>query len=1505
MPNYNSEIAKVLAQGRAELKNITNETAQGILSAYAASVKDIQARYADLSDKAAQGNIGADTARKMLLPIKKQAEQDMANWAAVASGKMDDGNAKSFLAGCGFASSVGDVKNITFRMGTSDRLAFQAAYTATQSGPLHELLSGIAKDTIDDTALAVRNSILASEGSKRMSKRLQAATTASAARCDLIARTEVARAYREATLLSYEQMGVNYIKWESAEQTRTCSACWAMDGHIYEMGKIPNDHPRGRCKLLALSDTEIEELKAEHGDNWQDGVYQERVAQNTETLKKKPQSELEMIFGSKKQAEIFNLGAPLQAAARIISNDKWGASVQRRVFQNLSHAQQVAEAHAARLAAEQAAALAAAEAAAAQAAQDALDAAQAVKQAHKDELSKLTAAELKELSKGGVVPFWQWATKQELIDVLSDADPVAVAKAHENIAIKHEQWVVAQKLNKVKAKELAKQAELDAAQAAKEAELALQAEQAAKAAHEAAVAAEKAAAHAAAMAAIQQAKIEAEAAAAKAEAEAKAKLQAEAEAKAKAQAIKAEKAAATKAKKAAAAAQAKLDAEAQQAKLEAELAEVYAKFKAEQEATLQAQAAEAAKQAEVEAAAAAKTKLEGATKKKKAAQSTTKGKKAAAEAAGAIKQEDTPTPATAPGKDFDAIDAFWEANHGNDRWKKQGAANLGGMHAKDIYVDKDGARWLFKPERREPWRCHADETSYKIGRIINPDTIEVRAVTLDGTTGTIQKLETELATKSDFKGVPIQTLTMSEKNQILAEQVTDWLIGNHDSHSENFLRLKDGRILGIDKGQAYKFMGKDSLTINYSPNPVPPMYNTLLQAAKAGAIDIDPSALLPAIRAVEAITDAEYRATLQNYAHGRFAGKPNDEEAFYKMAIARKNSIRADFEKLYADATNTPGFKFEAEQAKATKKATAAKAKKATPAVDDKALLTHVETAVEDARRVGWQGKAIRLDTTDVEEQNALVYVEYVKDQPRTIIKMKMRPDADARIVANIQQANPDIQVVQAAPVPHATIQTDAYYGDILAAVKTVNVHAVDGKYNENTITTAMSHSSTLFFIQLNGNPDEVEMATKYLEWLAKLDKAKKDKEAILGKFEPYVAKPAAVVEPPAPAPKAASDKMQATAGAVTISKRKVQGGKIIVVDDNVSNTAVYGTNRIKTGLQYTVDLGDGAVAKYKPWSDENMYAQGGELEIVVKGDDPQAVARALEQAKILGINTSLATQPDRELLYLIRTGAVNLEHKKAPYRNLLAKLDADQATTEDRVEALAKYWSKKLKVDDVRALPTYKPDGEHDRAYDGSEATAGMVQQYRFDMTPERVKEEMDGYSVYHGLTNGGGYAQFFRDVLPNSGALVATTEKARVGVPVQGLSPAADLNTGGANYVFTRIWPQPKRLGRDPAGLYFKTDVLRRLDAVSYDHDAYGDMRGNYTDKRKSDPEGWKKACHTNRMNETDFKYSLTLVDNLEWVVVSSETERKGVIQAFMENGITVLPDGRKVADIVIMGG
>ena len=250
-----------------------------------------------------------------------------------------------------------------------------------------------------------------------------------------------------------------------------------------------------------------------------------------------------------------------------------------------------------------------------------------------------------------------------------------------------------------------------------------------------------------------------------------------------------------------------------------------------------------------------------------------------------------------------------------------------------------------------------------------------------------------------------------------------------------------------------------------------------------------------------------------------------------------------------------------------------------------------------------------------------------------------------------------------------------------------------------------------------------------------------------------------------------------------------------------------------------------------------------------------------------------------------------------------MKKLDLKNTSQVEKVKVMREYWSAQLGVDDVTKIPGYNPEGRFSIMHSTwkQRKQAGFRFQERFDITEEMLEKEMKDCYLYHRVTDDCNIDNFIDGVLQNNGAMVSTMEKMRCGVPVGGMSPGSDMSSGGANYFFTRI-REVKGKGSADDGLYFKKSMLRRMDAITYDSDKFGRVTGNTVrSHRRSDIEDWKKIAKRDGSDETIFKNNVTLLDNIDMIIVNSESKRDGILKAFKKNGITSLPDGRSVSSIV----
>lgn len=161
----------------------------------------------------------------------------------------------------------------------------------------------------------------------------------------------------------------------------------------------------------------------------------------------------------------------------------------------------------------------------------------------------------------------------------------------------------------------------------------------------------------------------------------------------------------------------------------------------------------------------------------------------------------------------------------------------GGTKPKEIWTDEFGKEYLFKPvQATKKYLADAEVFGGKVSQILNPESAPaIFPITLNDRYGSLQQFK---PSQGDLGGTKVESLPWIDMSRLMREHVIDWLISNHDGHLKQFLRGNDGSIIAIDKGQAFKFFGKDKLTTDYHPNPQEhePVYNKLWRAFKDGKL---------------------------------------------------------------------------------------------------------------------------------------------------------------------------------------------------------------------------------------------------------------------------------------------------------------------------------------------------------------------------------------------------------------------------------------------------------------------------------------------------------------------------------------------------------------------------------------------------------------------------------------------------------------------------------------------
>lgn len=238
---------------------------------------------------------------------------------------------------------------------------------------------------------------------------------------------------------------------------------------------------------------------------------------------------------------------------------------------------------------------------------------------------------------------------------------------------------------------------------------------------------------------------------------------------------------------------------------------------------------------------------------------------------------------------------------------------LGGAHSKTVYRDENDKLWIFKPQ--EDFLAELDVATAKMQRLAGFDAPDVFTIDLNGQHGSIQSMfGTKSTRRNKFRGVfDPERLSPEDIAQVQRHQVFDWLISNHDGHADQFIRLQ-GRtdMIGVDKGQAFKFFGKDKLSYKYNPNynNIGDMiYNTLgKRYAEGGNFEIGLLHQKSGRELKAWITDLQrnlpdetIRTLLRPYAEKAHAAYrlPMSVDDFLDAAVLRKNRLLKDVENYH------------------------------------------------------------------------------------------------------------------------------------------------------------------------------------------------------------------------------------------------------------------------------------------------------------------------------------------------------------------------------------------------------------------------------------------------------------------------------------------------------------------------------------------------------------------------------------------------------------------------------
>lgn len=889
---------------------------------------------------------------------------------------------------------------------------------------------------------------------------------------------------------------------------------------------------------------------------------------------------------------------------------------------------------------------------------------------------------------------------------------------------------------------------------------------------------------------------------------------------------------------------------------EAEQAAFLAKIDAEMAA------AQAAKKAAQEAAekAAAKAAAEAEAAKQAAA-----AQAAAQKAVKPPKKKVAPKPAPAPAGPPDAIVTAPGAPPNPAKLVKIGEQR--GSNPGGTYQDTEtGAKWYIKqPASIEQVRNEV--LAGKLYELAGVETPELHLITLDGKPSIASRIVDGLE-----KATPAKLAKAPGAHEGFA--VDAWL-SNWDVVGLGYdnLLLKAGRAFRVDVGGALRFRAQGGLKGDSFGTSVEEI-DSLRQPTNRQAASVFGSMSIEDLeRSVERVLDipeSEIRALVATWG----PTDPKETALLADKLIARQRDLARRFPAAAARVANPPE-----------------------PAPKPAGRVTAAEQAeVERARANGY---TFTTDGDQIEDNGVLVNVYTRADgKAGTRAHMKLTPAGQARLKDQLEK------VAAATPQVELSDATNA----ILQAVKSVNLRAgkkealpanilqrLDDAIAKGTKAAADLRKAMTVNTSVGAAKNLQQHAELFETWVGHLKQARTVSATGNARFVanqaqfPAAGIPAQISYFPKTSAPAAGPPWKKQKGEVQFNVARFDKGHAI----ETSKTA----GLDGTSLSYTAELPDGTKLTYIPPEGGNGRATVGSLKIEVIGKGAAQTERVFEAMREIGLTATRATEVDRQLLYLNSFAKLRLIRdtpKAGAYGRYTAITETGEAGVRKRLALIkAEIGLDVEKTEGWKTVDGVRQAFGHGRAY-----------QLRPDLdTPEFRQLEKDKYEVYHnpnGLGHSAGANSFepMKVVIDSGGIAAPLMDRYRRGVSLTGSSVGSDMSTGGGDYYFTRLLK-----GNKGTGWYWKPRALKRMDAISYGSDQFGNTAHDHilANRKGQTPASFRDLSRGNS-NETIFKGGLSVFDDLEAIVLSNQVEVDHAIAWLKSRGYDKWPDGRRLDEVVI---
>jgi len=388
-----------------------------------------------------------------------------------------------------------------------------------------------------------------------------------------------------------------------------------------------------------------------------------------------------------------------------------------------------------------------------------------------------------------------------------------------------------------------------------------------------------------------------------------------------------------------------------------------------------------------------------------------------------------------------------------------------GTHPIAEYSDQHGNDYFFKPRPDTDngrFRAEVEGLGNSLGRLWGFNSAEPRLVTIDGQYGLLQS---KVHGVGDLMGADYGTLSVDQIAGVGGEHVLDWLLDNDDTKGDNAIIDGSGKIVGIDKGRAFRSYGswKGLSGDHKADSNAKTVYTQLFDSMRAGKIDkaTADAAYLKIQRRitnVSKIDDASIRDLMVEGMKSRDTGYDvpykidgtlvsQDFEGLMAAVLDRRDHLSVDFETLWAGAYKDSKLGV-------------------LPEIPDTPL-GDVLSGLGDSRlheqvlTTGSVGKSTMVGGADIQGGFATVWTdEYESGSKNLLGELTLGPKKQKAVLEFLQTATAQFDKDKSASQGFSAV--DVHHSSLLDAAKTVNHHALDKDYNAAKMTKFAETAKTI-----------------------------------------------------------------------------------------------------------------------------------------------------------------------------------------------------------------------------------------------------------------------------------------------------------------------------------------------------------------------------------------------------------------------------------------------------------